>query len=406
MPPRPTRRLGPLTVDIACLGTMTMGRQCAADEAWRQLDAYVADSSAPWIDCAEVYPVPQRADDMGKTEEIIGEWLASKPAGFRERIVLATKVAGPSSGRGALAARERALGGGAAPTAPTVEQRHVPDQIRRALQASLKRLRTTYVDLYILHWPDRAVPLWGASNFTEDMSKGAYGMRPKDAPREPLWDKFEDVVRVMGELVGEGKIRAWGLSNETPVGVTLFCETAKRLGLPAPVSIQQDFSLCDRRFETTLLEACSRYGVQLHAYGPLCGGTLTGKYHQAPESDGAGAGAGTGAGDADAAKRARAGARHVAHGDFQPRYHAAPTMEASLKYFRLAQTLGMTETQLALGWCATRWYMGGVVLGANTVEQLQEDLEAVTNAPARITKAVEEQVDAIHVQRMNPNVTL
>ena len=331
---------------------------------------------------------------MGLTEEIIGEWLAKQPKELRAKLVIASKVAGPSTTRGALLQREKTMG--APPPPDTKEQRHTPDQIRRALEASLKRLQTSYVDLYQLHWPDRPVPLWGKSVYTRVMFDGVYpDHRPKDAPAEPGTDKMnrvmEDVARTMGELIAEGKIRAWGLSNETPMGVTLYCEAAKRVGAPLPVSLQQDFSLVDRRYEEGLVEACSHYGLKLLAYGPLCGGTLSGKYHTTEE-----------------AKRAKEDWRHVTFPNFQARYHAPDTMEATGKYLDVAKRHGLTGTQLALGWCATRWYMGSVIIGANSLEHLTENIDAVRSAVLKgtITPQVEADVDAVHMQKKNPNVSM
>jgi len=381
----PKRPLPPLTKVM--LGTMTWANQCDEKGSFAQLDEFVKLGGV-WIDTAELYPVPPTLEKGGDTETLIGKWIAKHPE-LRSRVAIATKVAGPTVAGNVAKKRELVLEG------------KMPDhvngndltaeEIERALDASLKRLQTDYIDLYQLHWPSRPVPLWGRDAFTEVMHKGAYGMRPTGSPNDREGVPFDDIVRCMGELIRKGKILAWGLSNETPFGVTRFCESAKKLGVPLPLTIQNDFSLLDRRFDGPLAEAASYYGVKLLAYGPLSGGTLSGKYlqdkgslqPQTPSDDW----------------------RHHKFPQFQPRYHAERAVEATRKYAEVAKKHNLTLVQLALGWAATRYYMGSVIITANTVKEMVDDFRAVEEGPKNITLDVCHAINAIHEERPNPNVT-
>eukprot|EP00741_Cyanophora_paradoxa_P008686 tig00001368_g8409.t1 len=350
-----------LMVSVVCLGTMTWGEQNTEEEAHAQLDLAL-EMGVNFIDTAEGYPVPARAETCGTTERFIGNWLEKRRC--REKLIIATKVAGP--GRNWIAQHRRETLG------VDVDAKEVArlsgEQIKLAVNASLKRLKTTYIDLIQLHWPDRYVPLWGTSRYNPEQER----------PSVP----FEESVAALGELIKEGKIRHWGLSNETTFGVCHFAEAAKRLGVPLPVSIQNDFSLVDRRFESELAEACApgNYNIGLLPYGPLAGGTLTGKF-------------------LDGSKPAKA--RHVLFPGFQQRYHAEPTMAATRKYAELAKKHGITPTQLALAWCKSRWYVASTIIGATSVEQMREDVEAfrVTLSPDVLAA-----VDAIHAEARNPNI--
>ena len=363
---------------------------------------------------------------MGRTEEIIGTWLAADPS-RRDKVILATKVAGPTPANFIPANREKTLTGDAAPSAPL--PRLVPDQIERALAASLVRLKTTYVDLYQLHWPDRYTPLWGFNQYKKEM-EGKHSQQPRAGPQDAAdWDA---VVACMGSLIERGLIRAWGLSNESTFGVCKWHAIATRLGVPPPVSIQNDFSLLarppcrpplppgacaieprractlaasdraavaaprrdsvraialrrrpqDRRFESELAEACSDANLNLGllAYGPLNGGTLSGKYAGGARPE---------------------GARHVLFPQFQGRYWSPRALEAADEYAAIAAKHGLTPAQLALGWAYSRFYMGAVIIGATTLEQLEENVKAAeVTLPAEALKAI----DAVHMRIRNPNL--
>lgn len=380
----------------AVLGTMTMGRQCSEEEAHKQLDFYV-EHGGNFIDTAEVYPVPQHIPDKGKTEEIIGRWLAKKTPQFRQGLFIATKIAGPTSGltqedgsirQDLLEKRAEVLG------VKNTEEgtRFTASQLRTACAASLKKLQTTYIDLYQLHWPDRPVPLWGKSFFEREMNEGVNSMRGKK--QFPPCD-VEEVVLTLGELIKEGKIKTWGLSNETPYGITIYCETAKRLNVPLPVSLQQDYSLCDRRYETSgLLEVCSAYGMKLLIYGPLCGGSLSGKYLSKD-----------GSGEKRAKTEETKNSRHELFPKFQSRYHSESTLDTIAKYDALAKECKLSLIQLAFGFYKSRWYHPFVIVGANTVAQLREDLDAMKQNDS-LSKEVLAKIDLIYMEKKDPLVSL
>ena len=292
----PKRRLGSseLEVPVVCLGTMTWGEQNTKEEAWSQLDKSL-ELGCNFLDTAELYPVPPTEETCGLTEAFIGEWLESRKC--RDKVIIATKVAGP--GRPWISAcRTEPKNPNAAPTnlyrdqvrdlrfsCDTLHTSRCPSspvsfsllpQVLAACDGSLRRLRTNYIDLYQLHWPSRYTPLWGKSRF--DITQ----VKPDSEVAA-----FEETVLALGELIRAGKIRHWGLSNETSFGVCQWCETAKRLGVPLPITIQNDFSLVDRRFETELAEACAHYKISLLPYGPLAGGTLSGKFLSGEKPEGA-----------------------------------------------------------------------------------------------------------------------
>lgn len=382
-------------VNEVCLGTMTMGSMNSTEESMNILDHYVFELGGNFLDVAEMYPVPVREDWAGRSEEIVGEWLASRTAApsskdsaakeagdkkrlktlRREDIIIATKVAGPRfSGKAFVAAnREKALGG-AAPD-PPVSPDYSRSQIFRACEASLKRLQTDYIDLYQLHWPERYVPTWGESQYLKEKEKE---FQCDDVDIQG----FETVVKTIGELLKSGKIRAWGLSNETSFGVAMFCEAAKRQGVQLPSSIQNDFSLCYRRFEDELAETCSsaHYDLRLLVYGALNGGVLSGKYHN-----------GT----------ATAKSRLNQFKKFQGRYRGPRSMEATKKYIKVAKEAGMSVATMAQAWCYDRHYVGAVIIGATSVRQLEENWKA---ADVGLDDATRKKIDEVHVSIRNPNL--
>ncbi|EKX34216.1 hypothetical protein GUITHDRAFT_80744 [Guillardia theta CCMP2712] len=313
-------------VSIACLGTMTFGQQNTEDEAVEQLNYAVHEAGINFIDTAELYPVPPSSKTCGSTEEIIGRWLARGGPELRKKIYLASKVSGYSN-RGYLYAN-----------------RKVPrQQILEACDASLRRLQTNYLDLYQLHWPERYTPGFGALAYQRCLE------RVDSVP-------IEEQVAAMGELIKQGKIRYWGISNENAFGVAKFVMAAEKLQVPLPVSIQNDFCTIDRRFEQDgTAEACSPlnappHGISLLAYGPLAGGTLSGKYS-------------TGLWDLSSS-------RHTLFPLFQPRYHAKNAIEFAKQHADIAAKYGITSSQLALAWAAAREYMGSVIIGATTMDQV------------------------------------
>jgi aryl-alcohol dehydrogenase-like predicted oxidoreductase len=248
------RKLGSsdLLVSSCCLGTMTWGNQNTDEEAAAQLNL-AWDMGVNFLDTAEIYPVPVSEATQGATDRAIGKWLKhSKRA--RDEVIIASKVAGYNE-------RFTWLRGG--PTRVTREQIHA------SVDASLKRLGVEHLDLLQIHWPDRYVPMFGTVAY--DCSKERAGSVT-----------FEEQARAMGELVSSGKIRAWGLSNETPLGVSQFVHAATAEGAPPPVSVQNSYSLLDRRDEVGLVEAMRHHGVAYLPYSPLSAGLLTGKYSGSP----------------------------------------------------------------------------------------------------------------------------
>uniref|UniRef100_A0A7S1DKA7 NADP-dependent oxidoreductase domain-containing protein n=1 Tax=Hemiselmis andersenii TaxID=464988 RepID=A0A7S1DKA7_HEMAN len=353
-------------VSMCCLGTMTWGDQNTELDAHAQLDYYVFESGIknPFIDTAELYPVPPKRETVGRTEVYIGNWLEKHPE-VRPKIFLASKVSGRSP-RGWIFANRQD------PPGEDGETRLSRDQILTACDASLKRLKTDYLDLYQLHWPERGTPTFGALEYKRSMDND------DDV-------SFDESVGAIGELIKAGKVKHWGISNENAVGVMRFLESAKRLGVPPPVSIQNDFALVDRRFEQDgTAEACSpkssgvENGVSLLAYGALAGGTLSGKYHEKKDTD---------------------KARHTLYPEFQSRYHSQGTMDATKDYVEAAKKHGLSGVDLAYGWAATREYMGSVIIGATTMEQLKANIAAFEKT---IPKELLEEVDAINLKYERP----
>lgn len=345
LPHMETRPLGSsgLKVPIVCLGTMTFGEQNTEAESFEILD-YCLSRGVNWIDTAELYPVPPSKENNARTEAIIGRWIAAR--GNRSQLLIATKVASsmPGMDRSYIPANR------SDPPAPEGPQPALTrEQIFAACEGSLRRLQTDYIDLYQIHWPSRYAPLFGGRQYLPE--------------REALYAdavvSFEEQVQAVGDLIKAGKVKHWGVSNETTFGVCQLCETAKRLGVPLPVSIQNDFSPFLRSFESELAEACapSNYNIGLLSYGVLAGGTLSGKYL-------AGSGADT------------ARARHTRFPGFQARYHAKRTMAAAKDLAELAAAKGVTPAVLAQAWAASRWYMSSVIIGATSVAQAKENIDA------------------------------
>jgi aryl-alcohol dehydrogenase-like predicted oxidoreductase len=310
-----------LHVSEICLGTMTWGEQNSEAEAHAQLDHAVAQG-INFFDTAEMYPIPPNGRTQGRTETIIGHWLARQP---RDRLVIATKVAGPGrrdwirSGRTDL----------------------TRDVIAEAVETSLARLRTDHIDLYQIHWPQRNVPSFGALEFDPAKERGGPSIREQ--------------VEGMALMIKAGKIRHYGLSNETTWGVCEFQRAAKDLGVPGPATLQQSYSLVSRSIEQGLAEALFREKISLLAYSPLAGGMLTGKYlGGARPPDG----------------------RHTMFEDAGVRFRKPIVQEAIEAYAKLATRRGLSLVQLALGYVKSRWFSGATIIGATTMAQLEEDIAA------------------------------
>jgi aryl-alcohol dehydrogenase-like predicted oxidoreductase len=293
-------------------------RACSGPpQAFEQLDWAVHEGGINFIDTAELYPVPPVPETAGMTEEMIGRWLAKGGDALRKKIILATKVAGYSKGRGYIVEKRKQTLGTEVGDPKSFATHLSRNQILEACDASLKRLQTSYIDLYQLHWPERYTPLFGELSYKRGSERGHDSV------------DMEETVSAVGELIKAGKIRYWGLSNENAFGVTKFVHVCQKLGVPLPVSIQNDFAFVDRRFEQDgTAEACSPLnvggnGIGLLAYGALAGGTLSGKY-------------------ADPEKAAQSEkSRHTKFPGFQPRYHADTTREIAAEFAKVAMKHAM-----------------------------------------------------------------
>lgn len=326
-----------LHVTPVCLGTMTFGEQVDEATAHSILDRSM-ERGVNFLDAAEMYAVPARAETCGATETILGNWFAKTP-GARDRLVLATKVAGPARGMPWLRAEVSKAG------------------IIEACEASLRRLQTDVIDLYQIHWPARNVPAFGALYFDPT----------KDKPCASLLEQLE----AMAELVQAGKVRAVGLSNETPYGVHEFVRLAEQHGLPRVSTVQNPYCLINRSYENGLDETCHRLGVSLLAYSPLGFGLLTGKY------DAAGL-----VGDA--------GRMALYESMRKQRWGRPEALDAARRYNALAREHGMTPSQLALAFCYTSWRVASTIIGVTSLTQLDECLDAWgTTLSAELLKEVD-----------------
>mmetsp|Transcript_27567 Transcript_27567/g.85137 ORF Transcript_27567/g.85137 Transcript_27567/m.85137 type:complete len:402 (-) Transcript_27567:40-1245(-) len=354
-----------------CAGSMTWGSfNGEKQEAFDQLDCLVCKHGCNFIDTAEMYPV---AFNYGKTTEAwIGEWLEARVASGavkREDLYVATKC------------NPNGTGGTVGP--PWEKHAFDAARLRASCEASLDRLRCGAIDLYMLHFPSRlggAAFGWGS---WRERDRYAAAQTSSGSPEE-----FEAQVLAVKELLDAGLIKHWGLSNETAYGITLFCTTADRLGVPRPVSCQNDFSFNNRVYEGDVAEAAHHFGVVGMPYGALCGGALTGKYiRKKYEGD-----------------RPMALARHAARPKFQPRYLGPVGLDAVKEYVSLAEEWGLTPLELALAWCRDRSYNAVVVTGTTTVGQCEETAEAFKLEP--LPAELNDAIDAIHEKYRSPNVAL
>ena len=343
-----SKQLGnsPLSVTPICLGTMTFGEQNTEAQAHEQLD-YAVERGINFIDTAEMYPVMPRAETQGRTEQYLGTWL--KKSGHREQLVIASKIAGPSRGMGWIRNGNNDFS---------------PANLRAALDTSLQRLQTDYIDLYQLHWPSRNAPIFGQTRF--------------DPTQERAHCTIAATVATLDALIKEGKIRAYGVSNETAWGIGEFSRQASLQHAAAPASIQNAYNLMNRAFEQGIDESCYRENIGLLAYSPLAFGQLSGKY---------------------AADAAAAGRLTHFPPTWSPRYLRAEVFEASRRYAALAHAHGMTPARLALAWCYSRWFVASTIIGATTLAQLEENINAFETV---LSPEVLAEIEQIHRQLHNP----
>lgn len=339
------RRLGSsdLKVSALALGTMTFGEQNTEADAHAQLE-YAISRGVNFIDTAEMYPVAPRAETVHRTEIYIGNWLKMQQ---RDKLIVATKIAGPARGFNWIRGT------------PRINREH----LTAAIDGSLRRLHTDYVDLYQIHWPDRYVPMFGSTSY--------------DVAQEREATPIAEQLQVLAELVKAGKVRHIGLSNETPWGVAEFIRCAEQLGLPRIVSIQNAYHLMNRTFEMGLAEICRHNHVGLLAYSPLAFGWLTGKYLADPNAKG----------------------RITLFPGFGQRYNKPNVPAATKEYMRIAQRAGLTPASLALAFARTRWFNSSVILGATTLEQLKENLDS---AEIKLSAETLGEIEAVHKFLPNP----
>lgn len=338
------RKLGHSDLNISriCLGTMTWGSQNTAEDAARQLDMSV-EAGVNLIDTAEMYPVPPIADTYGQTEEIFGQWLSKK--GNREKVIVATKMAGPGRiTRGGLGLN--------------------PAQVEEAVDGSLKRMGIETIDLYQLHWPQRQTNLFGQRDFQADLHINDAG------------ENIEGMLEALALQIEKGKIRYIGVSNETSWGIMKYLQIAEEKGLPKIVASQNPYSLLQRHWDGSTAEVAMKEGVDLLAYSPLAGGALTGKYLNGALPKDARFSLSWGAGLMS---------KHAANKDSD---HVA-------FYTKLARDNDMTPTQLAIAFVNSRKYLGSNIIGATTDEQLAEILSAEDIVlSADVLNAIENYHDA------------
>ncbi|WJM86477.1 NADP(H)-dependent aldo-keto reductase [Dickeya chrysanthemi] len=328
-----------LEVSTLGLGTMTFGEQNSEADAHAQLDLAVA-AGVNLIDTAEIYPVPPRPQTQGLTESYIGSWLKSR--GGREKLIIASKVAGP------VRLNDNSL---------RPQQALDRKNIRAALDDSLRRLNTDYIDLYQLHWPQRQTNSFGKLNYQYTNEKPAVTLL--------------ETLEALNEQVRAGKIRYIGVSNETPWGVMRYLQLAEKHELPRIVSIQNPYSLLNRSFEVGLAEISQHEGVELLAYSPLAFGTLTGKYLNGAKP---------------------AGARNTLFSRFV-RYSAPHTQQAIAEYVALAQKHGLNPAQLALAFVRQQPFVASTLLGATTLEQLKINLDSLS---LTLNGEILDELEAIH----------
>jgi len=338
------RQLGrtEIRVSAIALGTMTWGQQNTEADGHAQLDLAL-DAGINFIDTAESYSIPPRAETAGSTERIIGTWL--KTGGKRDKIVLASKVAGPSSRT--YLRKDNSV--------PRLDARH----INEAIEGSLARLQTDYLDLYQLHWPHRNVPLFGSGAHAPN--------RGSDGSEVPI----EETLDALDGLVKAGKVRHVGLSNETPWGVSRFLHLSETTGKPRVVSIQNAYNLINRTYEIGLAEFHEREQVGLLAYSPLAQGYLTGKYQRGARP---------------------AGARSTLF-ERGNRYQKPGTEAAIDSYLAIARDFGIDPVQLAIAYVTSRPFVTANIIGATSLDQLRSDL---ASTQVKITPEIEARIDAAH----------
>lgn len=342
------RKLGRTDIKVSalCLGTMTWGEQNSEADGHAQMD-YALEHGINFFDTAELYAIPPKPETQGRTEEIIGSWLTSRKS--RDKIVLASKVAGRSDQTNWLRAN-----GAYAELSPA--------QIREAIEASLARLKTDYLDLYQVHWPDRKMRLFGGLGYEHKPQSGI---------------AISETLEVLADLVDEGKVRAVGISNETPWGTMQYLAGSEMRDLPRIASIQNAYNLVNRTFEMGLSEIAHREDVGLLAYSPLAQGYLTGKYRGGALPE---------------------GARKTLFNRLQ-RYETTNADDAMEAYFAIAHRHAISPTHLAMQFVTTRPFVTSNIFGATTMEQLKTNIASLEVV---LSDEVLQEIEEVHLTYPNP----
>ena len=335
-----------IKVSKICLGTMTWGQQNTEAEGHEQLNYATNERGINFIDTAEMYSVPAKAETQGSTERIIGTWL--KKRNKRDDIILASKVAGPSAGL-------PHIGTG---------RKFNKENITRALNESLQRLQTDYIDLYQLHWPERPTNYFGTLGYVH-------------ASEDAVTD-FVETLTILNEFIQQGKIRYIGISNETPWGVMQYLRTAEKYNLPKIVTIQNPYNLVNRVYEIGLAEIGEREKIGLLAYSPLAGGLLSDKY---------------------LGGKRPGGARFTLWPNYFGRYAHPNTMKAVERYAVLAKAHNLSLAQMSLAYVNTRTFLTSNIIGATNMQQLTENIDSID---VTLSEEVMKEIQKIHLEFPNP----
>ena len=334
-----------LEVSLICLGTMTWGTQNSEKDAFEQMD-YSVSKNVNFFDTAEIYSVPPNSDSYGKTEIMIGNWFEKRKN--RDKIILASKVAGPGC--------DWIRGGG---------NNFNEKKIGEAIEGSLKRLKTDYIDLYQLHWPERSTNFFGRRDYSVN-------------DNEENWHSFESILESLKKFIKSGKIRYIGISNETPYGLSKYIELSKNKNLPRMMSVQNPYNLVNRTYEIGMSEISIREKCGLLVYYPLAAGALSGKYRNG---------------------KMPKNSRQALFKGWER--HLNPlAMKAYDEYFNLAKEYNLTMVQLAQSFVNSRPFVTSNIIGATTMEQLRENIDSIN---IELSKEIIDKINLIHNNNPNPS---
>ena len=341
------KKLGSTDVDVStiCLGTMTWGEQNSKADGFEQMD-YAIDNGVNFWDTAEIYAIPMREETYGETENIIGEWF--KKTKKRDKVILATKVSGPTS-------KEYIRGGGCS---------YDKKSMSEALEKSLKRMQTDYIDLYQLHWPERNTNFFGQQGYEHDSN-------------EKNWIAFEEILETLKKFIDAGKIRYVGLSNETAWGLAKCLELSKLKNLPKMMAVQNPYNLLNRTYEVGLAEISVREQSGLLAYSPLAFGYLTGKYRN---------------------NNMPKGSRIDLFKDFT-RYNNENSIKAIEEYYKTSQKFNLDFAQMSIKFCEIQPFVTSVIIGATTMQQLKTNVESVN---VKLDNEIINEINEVQKKFPNP----